>query len=262
MLPLAGSSFPDSSDTLTEALKTGLAGRGMTAREVVAIGTWPALDSLKVDLTGTKLSATQQIDTKASAQTPGPTPRRFELIASPAQWEAAPLDVRLHATDVVFDFGRTPENGAVLMVKTAAEGEVTVEVAVAEVEKLVQSLAAKAAGEHGVEIKSTKVTFTSRGPRSVSVSALVTAKAFIASATVTLSGDLDLDEHLNVRLSNLRFSGDGMVANLAGGFIRPQLVKLEGRTIPLMSFALGGITLRNVELQVGEKLRLTAAFGS
>ena len=82
------------------------------------------------------------------------------------------------------------------------------------------------------------------------------------NATVTLSGDVDLDEQLTARLSNLRFSGDGMVANLAGGFIRPKLATLEGRTFPLMSFALGEITLRDVQLQAGETLRLSAQFGS
>jgi hypothetical protein len=67
---------------------------------------------------------------------------------------------------------------------------------------------------------------------------------------------------MTVRLSNLRFSGDGMMANLAGGFIRPKLSALEGRTFPLAGLALGEITLREVQIHAGDTLRVSAQFGS
>jgi len=183
-------------------------------------------------------------------------------VAAPAELESTPIHVSLQAEDAAFEFAPASSGGQALMIRRAAHGEVTVELARAALEQLVHTLAVEAAGQHGVEVKSTKMSLSARGPRAVSVTADVTAKMFIATATVTLSGDVDLDEQLNARISNLRFTGEGMVANLAGGFIRPQLAKLEGSSFPLMSFALGEISLRDVQLQAGDTLRLSAQFGS
>jgi hypothetical protein len=262
MFPLAGPQIPDSPEALAEALQRGLAARNLPAREVTAQGAWPTLDLLRLDLTGVQISRSQLPGPAGERRGDGFTTARFELVAAPGELESTPVHVSLQADDAAFDFASGGEGESMLLIKRAVKGEVKVEVARADVERLIHSLASAAASQHGVDIKSVKVSFTSRGPRAVSVNADVTAKMFIATATVTLSGDVDLDEQLNARLSNLRFSGDGMVANLAGGFIRPQLAKLEGRTFPLMSFALGEITLRDVHLQAGETLRLTAQFGS
>jgi len=90
----------------------------------------------------------------------------------------------------------------------------------------------------------------------------VTAKMFIATATVTLDGQLAVDDQLDARFSNLRFGGEGMIANAAAGFIRPSLTKLEGRTFSLMALPLGAIKLRDLQLAGGDSLRLTAQFGS
>lgn len=262
MLPLAGSLIPDSPETLANALERGLADRGMPAREVSAKGTWPALDLLRIDLTGVQISRSHFLPPIAQAPSGSLSATRFELIAAPGNLETTPVHVSLHADDAGFDIAPVQDGASALRITRAKHGELTAEVARLDLESLIQSLASKAAGAHGVDIKSVKISFTSRGPRAVSMKADVTAKMFIATATVTLSGDIDLDDQLHARLSNLRFNGDGMVANLAGGFIRPQLAALEGRTFPLMSFALGGITLRDVQLQTGETLRLSAQFGS
>lgn len=262
MLLLASSQTPDSAEALAEALKAGLVAQNLPSREVTAQGPWPALALLRLDLTGAQISRSQLPGRVAERFGGGFTAARFELVATPGELESTPIDVSVRADAAEFEFASGREGQSLILIKRAAHGEVTVEVARADLERLIHSLASAAAGQHGVDIKSVKVSLTSRGPRAVSVNADVTAKMFIATATVQLSGDLDLDEKLNARLSNLRFSGDGMVANLAGGFIRPKLATLEGRAFPLMSFALGEITLRDLQLQAGETLRLTAQFGS
>ena len=261
MLPLAGPQIPESSEALAAALREGLAAHGLPAREVTAQGAWPALDLLRLDLTGAKITRSQLPGSPGGQRLGGFKAARFELVAKPIELESTPVQISVHADDASFKLASTSE-GELLLIERAARGEVTVEVARVEVERLIHSFASAAAKEHGVDIKSVKVSFTSRGPRAVSVKAEVTAKMFIATATVALSGDVDLDDQLNARLSNLCFDGDGMVANLAGGFIRPQLAKFEGRTFPLMSFALGEITLRDVQLLPGETLRLSAQFAS
>lgn len=262
MFPLAGAQDLDSPEALADALRQGLEARGLPAREVVAQGAWPALDLLRVDLTGAEIPRTQLPHSTGAAGSGGCTAARFELVANPARIDSAAVQLSLEATNAEFKFAPAADGGFVLSVQRAAHGELTVEMAVSDVERLVHSLAADAAKPHGAEIKQVKISLTSSGPRAVNIVAEVTAKMFIASAMITLSGDLELDGQLTARLSNLRFSGDGMMANLAGGFIRPQLAALEGRSFPLMSFALGEIVLRDVQVQAGDTLRISAQFGS
>ncbi len=262
MLPLAGSEIPDSPEALAAALRAGLAARGLSARDVTARGAWPALDSLTLDLTGIQISRSQRLELPGEPRTAGFTAAQFELMAAPAELESAPIAVSLRAEQAAFEFAPAADGQRLLMMKRAVHGEVTIEMARVDLERLLHSLAAEAAREHGVEIKSTRLSVTTRGPRGLSLAAEVIAKMFIATATVTLSGDLDLDEQLTARLSNLQFRGEGMIATLAGGIIRPQLARLEGRTFPLMSFALGEISLRDVQVSAGETLRLSARFGS
>ncbi len=262
MFPLAGAQNLDSAEALAEALRQGLEARGLPAREVVAQGTWPALDLLRVDLTGVEIPRTRLPGSTGTTGSGGCTAARFELVATPARIDSAAVQLSVQATNVEFEFAPAADGGSALRVQRAAHGELTVEMAVSDLERLVHSLAADAAKPHGAEIKQVKISLTSSGPRAVSIVAEVTAKMFIASALITLSGDLELDDQMTARLSNLRFGGDGMMANLAGGFIRPQLAALEGRSFPLMNFALGEIVLRDVQVQAGDTLRLSAQFGS
>lgn len=262
MLPLAGPKIPDSPEALAQALESGLAARDILPRQVTAEGKWPTLDLLRIDLTGSKVAEPEISSPPSDVPVGSVSVSRFEILAAPAEVQGVPIHVRLHASDAVFDLASAGATESLLLIKRVADGEMTVEVARADLERLLHSLAAKAAGEHGVDVKGVSVSFTSRGPRAVSMTAELVVKMFIATATLKLSGDVDLDEGLNARLNNLRFHGDGMVANLAGGFIRPQLTNLEGRKFALMNFALGEITLRDVQLQAGETLRLTAQFGS
>lgn len=260
MLPLAGSPLPDSPQTLAKGLVDGLAAHGVAAREVAVEGTWPALDLLRIDLTGSEISPARIPSRASDARDGSVTASRLEILAAPGEVQGIPLHVRLHARDAGFGFAPLEDDEASLLLEKAADGNVTVEVARADLDRLIHSLASKAAGEHGVEIKSVTTNFSTRGPRALSMTAEVVAKMFIATATLKLSGDVDIDEQLNARLSNLRFQGDGMVANLAGGFIRPQLAAFEGRTFPLMKFALGVITLRDVQIEAESTLRLSARF--
>jgi hypothetical protein len=262
MLPLAGALPPDSPEALSTALKQGLAAQNMPAREVIAQGGWPGLDLLRIDMTGVQISRSQIPRRREMGGEGGFSAARFELVAAPGELESTPVYVSLLADDAAFQFAPNGDGGSLLLIRRAAHGEVRVEIARADLERLIHQAASEAARQHGVEIKSVKASIVSRGPRAASVRADVTAKMFIASTTVTLSGDIDLDDQLNARLANLQFAGDGMIANLAGGFIRPHLAKLEGQSFPLMSFALGEISLRDVQLDAGETLRLSAQFGS
>src|SRR5436190_2230041 len=78
------------------------------------------------------------------------------------------------------------------------------------------------AKKHGLDVTETRLTFTQRGPRALSFQGDVTAKVMIMKAHLTVTGDLDLDDALQLRISNLKLTGGGMAATLARGFLQPQ----------------------------------------
>jgi hypothetical protein len=88
------------------------------------------------------------------------------------------------------------------------------------------------------------------------------AKKLFLSASLRITAQLDLDEELNARISELDCTGDGAIAAVACGVLKPHLEKLNGREYPLMSLPLGQVRLRDVRVAVGEKLSVTAEFGS
>src|SRR5437588_802452 len=104
MLPLAGSEIPDSPEALAAALRAGLSARGLSARDVTARGAWPALDSLTLDLTGVQISRSQRLALPGEPRTAGFAAAQFELIATPAELESAPVAVSLRAEQAAFEF--------------------------------------------------------------------------------------------------------------------------------------------------------------
>jgi hypothetical protein len=81
------------------------------------------------------------------------------------------------------------------------------------------------------------------------------------SGAVTLTGQVDIDDRLVARLSNLNIAGEGMMVALAVNMVRGRVTALEGAEFPLMTLALGDVRLRDLQLSVGDELKMTAAFG-
>jgi hypothetical protein len=102
----------------------------------------------------------------------------------------------------------------------------------------------------------------SKSSRSLAAEVRLRAKKLFLSASIRITGQLDLDEELNARISGLNCAGDGAIATMACGVLKPHLEKIDGREFPLMSLPLGKIRLRDVQLAVGDKLSVTAQFGS
>ena len=61
--------------------------------------------------------------------------------------------------------------------------------------------------------------------------------------------------------ANLATSGDGMIASLAGGFLRPRFAEMEKRVLSLAAFSVAGVKLHGVRISGGNSLRIEAQFG-
>lgn len=265
MIPLGGNDFPTTPAALADALRTALREfvRLRDERAAVAVDT----DRLRIDLSGGVATVVNQPpDTAGIGQTqPGPAFKSLEVQGHPVVVEGARIQFDLTATDVSFNFDRSRAGRPVLTLAAATDGRVVVRVSRADLEAVVIAKARAAAREKGVEIEQIDFDLKQLGPRSVRLAAKagVQTKALFKTirGAVTFAGRLDVDDRLVARLSELNIAGEGMMIALAVNMIRGRLTAFEGKQFPLTTFALGGVRLRDVQLQVGDELAVTAAFG-
>lgn len=261
MLPLAAEKIPATPAELASALAAGFAARGVQVKSVRAAGAGLAeIAELHVDLTGARGTRDFRVSTAPAAEPAAVRVARFVVTGEPVEFEATPLRLNLEAEDVECGFSGVPGDGA-LVLASAAGGSLVLAIAHETLEALLHRLAKGVAEKQGVEVRQTKLTLTARGPRALSFCCTVTAKVFVMTAELALRGELEVDEQLQARLSGLTLGGDAMITKMAAGFARPYLDKLEGRTIPLLAFGLGGMRLRDVELATADGLEVRAKFG-
>ena len=270
MIPLGGDDFPTSAAALAGALRAAF-------REVVHLpddraavsveGTYPTADKLRIDLSGGTLAAHARPEpAEGTGRTqPGPSFRSLQMLAHPLHIEASKLHFDLAAAEVQFDFDRTKSGRPVLVLTAATDGRVVARMSRTDLETLVTAKARAAAKAHGVDVERIDFTLTPLGPRSVRLDAKghVATKALFKTirGAVTFTGRVDVDDRMVAKLSGLDVAGEGMMLALAVNLVRGRITALEGKEFPLTTFAMGGVRLRDVRLQVGDELAVTAAFG-
>jgi hypothetical protein len=150
----------------------------------------------------------------------------------------------------------------VLLLHDAIDGTITMMASPSDIEAVIAEVARSEAGKHGVSIDGVQLSLRSKGSRSLAAEVRLRAKKLFLAASIQVAGQLELDEQLNARISGLDCTGDGALAGLACGVLKPHLQKIEGRVFPLMSLPLGDVRLRDVRVAVADKLSVTAEFGS
>ncbi len=272
MLPLGGDRFPSDAAELAADLRTALLQLvtlpdGASAVEVAG-GTYPDADLLRIDLTGAAVAPKGPPPDAASAgpTEPGPSFRRLEFLAHPLRVGQAAVHFDLSAGDVRFAFGRNKAGQPLLVLESARDGQVEARANRQEAEAALLARLGELAREKGVEIERTELKLDQTGPRSLRLDAkvYVRKKVLVQSirGAVSVAGRLDIDDALVARLSDLAIEGEGVIVSVVVGLVRSRVKALEGQAFPLTAVSLGAVRLRDVQLHVGDELRVTAAFGA
>jgi len=265
MFPLKTNSFPATSGELARLLNQSLGelfvlkGDPVSLREV----SYPHLATLEISLDGAQLRDKPPGPPSVSGETrPALRVDAFRVEGTSMAVGPASIDFRLTASDVQLGQANDRQGQIVLLLQNAAEGRVEISALVADLEGLISEVAKTEAGRHGVSVDGVELDLRSQSPRSLAAEVRLRAKKLFVSASLRITGQLDLDEELNARISGLDCAGDGAIASVACGVLNPHLQKMEGRVFPLMSLPLGDVRLHDVRLAVGNKLSVTAEFGS
>jgi hypothetical protein len=269
MLPLGGYAFPKSHDELVAALTDGLSQVATlpTARQVVEADRdgYPALQTLKIDLTEARVRDAYQPAKPAGERQPGITAARLDILGRPVYSGTAAIYYEVSLTEARLDFQRDARGRNILIPVDARSGRISVRMSQADFEALVLCQARATAGRHGITVESLQWSWQSQGDRSLGAHArLATSKSlgFVTiSAMIRGGGQLQIDEQLNARISGVSCEGEGLVGTLIVALAQRRLKRLEGAVVPLASYSLGKLKLRDLKLRCQDGLEAEALFG-
>lgn len=265
MFPLKTATFPANAGDLARRLNESLRDLFNLTRDPVELRevSYPHLASLVVTLDGAQLpTQPPALPSLTGKPAPAVTIDSFTVNGSGLSVGPASIDFALTAQGVVLHHLADREGHVVLLLHKAAEGRVEISASLADLEALIAEVARTEAGKHGVNIDNVQLALGSKSPTSLAAEVRLRAKKLFLSTSLRVTGQLDLDEELNARISGLDCTGEGAIASVACGVLQPHLQKLEGREYPLMSLPLGEVRLRHVQIAAGDKLSITAEFGS
>ncbi len=265
MFPLAGKDFPSSGDELAASIADALREVfTLSAKNGVTVdGKFPALKGVKINLSGAT------VNVKEPPPKPKPTGKRepgvrvakLEVTGQPIQYEQTKLHLQVSASGLVFDFARDKKGKALLVLTDAEDGKVVAKITKQDIETLLTDIASVAAKQQGIVIQGLHLDLKSDGPRSVAANVRVKAKKMLMSGTIVITGKLDVDDELNATVSDLACTGEGMIGNVAAGIVQKKIEPFDGTTIPLMTFSLGDVALRDLKIKVRDSVEVSAAFG-
>jgi hypothetical protein len=265
MFPLKTNTLPDSAADLARQLNESLRGLFQLANDPVTIQevSYPHLARLEVCLDGAQLAGSPPpVPSVGTERSPALTVDSFRANGSPVAVGPAKVDFALEAKKLQLHRASDAQGNVVLVLHNAADGRIEVSASPSDIEALIAEVARTEAGKHGVSIDNVQLALRSNSPRSLAAEVRLRAKKLFLSTTLRITGQVDLDQALNAKLSGLDCTGEGAMASLACGVLKPHLEKMNGREFPLMSLPLGEVRLRDVRIVAGDKLSVSAEFGS
>lgn len=265
MFPLYTAAFPSSADDLQRLLNEALERIFISKPHPVTVcdRSYPRLSEVAISLDGARLRPEAPRPPLAAGEIlPALKIDRLAVNASPLSVGPAALNLSISATEVQIGQSKDSNEQIVLSLESTAQGDIKISMRQSDLEALITNLAGNQASKHGVTIDGVQLTLRQESARSLAVEIRLRARKLFLAASLRVAGQLDLDDQLNLKISGLKCTGDGGIAAMACGILKPYLEKFDGREFPLLSLPLKGISLRDVRLAVDESLTITAEFGS
>lgn len=265
MFSLKSTTIPSSAEALERLLNESLRRVFDVEADPVTIrdASYPNLAEINISLDGARLRPDPPRPQSISGKT-SPALQVGQLAVRAAALSIGPATVELSLSARAMHLGQGKDSNdeIVLSAVSVAEGKIDISAPLADLEDVIAQIAKDQAGKHGVTIDKVQLTLREKSSRSLEAEVRFRAQKLFMSASIRITGRLDLDDKLNAKISGLKCKGDGAIAAIACGVLDPHLQKLDGREFSLMSLPLGEIRLRDVRLGVSDKLSVTAEFGS
>lgn len=264
MFPLYSKKFPDNAIDLSALLNDSVKRVFANAANPVIVRdkAYPKLEEIRITLDGAELRTDPPRPPAVKGRsTPALEVAELHITANELAIGPAIANLRLGARAVQLHQGKEASGEIVLLLQSAADGELEVAISHAELENAIAAVAKAEAGKHGVAIDQVRLSLRTRGERSVDAEVQLRGKKLFFSTVIRIAAKLDVDDQLNATVSGLNCNGEGAVGALACGVLQPHLQSLDGRTFSLTGLPLGEVRLSDVRLSTGDEIKVTAEFG-
>jgi hypothetical protein len=265
MFSLNSKDFPQSASDFERAMEASLGQYVRKDGQIVTVSSrvFPYLDAIAINLDRAQIDARMPAPVRPRGETKEACEAALVTVsARDVLIQGVPVSLRLEARDVVFHKGEDDNGDALLIVKRANDGHITISASQIDLENSITEAARTEARKKGVSVESVRLALRARGARSLAADVQLQARKFLLRAKIDIYGQLDIDNDFVAKISQLKCKGDGALGSLACGVLEPHLQRLDGRTFPLMSLPLGEIQLRDVRIAVADTIEVTAHFGS
>ena len=264
MFPLQISEFPSTADDFARALAESIRRFVRVANDPVHVqaSNYPELEELRIVVDRGEICTDPLPSPNVSGSKPALRAKRMEISGRGISFGGASLDLAMQARQVQLNHARDREGNVVLLLQSAIEGSVELTISKNDLQRLIFGQARIEAQKHGASIEDVRLDLRSRGSRSLDADVQVQARKFFLGATVTIKGRLDIDENLTAKLSGLRCRGNGTLGALACNFLSPILDRANNHEVSLLALPMGEVRLRDLQLVIGDTLRISAQFGT
>ena len=264
MIPLFRKLFPSHKADLIEALDEALHRFVEKPGPIVDLRSrvFPYVDLIAINLDG----AIIDLSPPPLAQAEGETGRAFEtnvvnVTGRRMSVAAVPLDLRMEMRDSIFDWGYDANGEAVLILRSARDGQLVVSAVQLELERAIIRIAGAKARLYGIDLEQVRLFMRARGRRSIAADIQIQAKKFFARAKIDIYAQLDINNEFAVKISQIKCKGDGKLGSFACATLQPLFQRLLEKSFSLKSIPLGEIQLRDIHVAVADSVELTVDFG-
>ena len=264
MLSLHTAVFPSSAADLQRLLNDVLERVFISKADPVTVRdhSYPRVSEIDISLDGARLRPDPPRPPIAAGEiSPALEIDQLSVNALPLLVGPTALNLSISASEVQLGQSKDSNDQIVLSLKNAAEGNIKTSMRQSDLEALITKLARDQASKQGVTIDDVQLRLRQESAHSLAVEVRLRARKLFLAASLRVTGQLDLDDQLNLKISGLNCTGDGGIAAMACGILKPYLEKFDGREFPLLSLSLGSVRLRDIRLAVDDDLTVTAEFG-
>lgn len=265
MIPLFRKLFPSHKADLVEALDEALHRFVEKPGPIVDLRSrvFPYVDEIGINLDGGMID----LSPPPLAPAEGETGRAFEAHEVNVRGRrvsigGVPVDLRMQMRDAIFDWGYDANADAVLIPRSAREGQLVISAAVLLLEQAFVRIVGAKARLYGIALEKVRLFMRARGRRSIAADIQVQAKKFFARAKIDIYAQLDITNDFVVKISQLKCKGDGKLGSFVCTTLQPAFERVLEKSFPLKSLPLGEIEFRDIHVAVADTIDLTVDFGS